>query len=260
MEIWHLRFSSDGRHPLFPEETARRAAVLLIVSRAAPWLVVFGMADDHAHVVVACSRAQAGKVSRSIVMGLRPIAGIRFEPPYIKPVEDRAHLKRLVEYCIEQPVKHGLAVHPAVWSGSCFSDVVGARFIEEGALCLSEALPRYRPWEAWVASGLNGAGIRPITDAQIVGMGLDALRDAASFAVCANPLMTGRTPRESQARSIVVVLGRRAGFQSRDIAVGLGVTTEAVRKLGKRTVDDRALKATLLRMAIVGNLARGPNK
>ena len=78
MEIWHLRFSSDGRHPLFPSEWARRAAVMVLVGHAAPWLVAFGIVDDHLHVVVVCCRERAGKLSRAIVLGMRPIAGLGF--------------------------------------------------------------------------------------------------------------------------------------------------------------------------------------
>ncbi len=61
MEIWRLRFSSDGRHPLFPAEPLRRAAVLVLVGHAGPWLVTVGIVDDHLHVVVVCIRERAGK-------------------------------------------------------------------------------------------------------------------------------------------------------------------------------------------------------
>jgi hypothetical protein len=158
MEIWHLRFSSAGRHPLFPEEGTRRAAVRTLAGHAGRWLVTFGMADDHLHVVVACSRERAGKLSRAIVLGLRPLSGMRFEPSFIKPVESRAHLQRLVSYTIEQPAKHGLATPPALWSGSCFPDIVGARIIDSMRLRLCDVLPRYRPRDAWRAAGLPGSG------------------------------------------------------------------------------------------------------
>jgi hypothetical protein len=34
-----------------------------------------------------------------------------------------------VTYLLKQPVKHGLDVHPALWTGSCFLDLIGARLI-----------------------------------------------------------------------------------------------------------------------------------
>jgi len=251
MEFWHLRFSSDGRHPLFPTERARRAAVLALVLHAGPWLVAFGIVDDHLHVVVACARKRAGKVRRAILLGLRPLAGLGFEPSFIKQVESRSHLLRLLSYCIEQPAKHGLAVHPAAWSGSCFSDLVGARAIDGLALRVPEVLPRYRPADARRAAGCPASGVAPLDDGQILGIGLRALRDAAAFATCAHPRLEGRSARETGARAAVVALGRRAGYRDQDLAAALGISREAVRLLGHRPVDERVLGATRLRLAIM---------
>lgn len=93
---------------------------------------------------------------------------------------------------------------------------------------------------------------------QILGLGMTALRDAASFAVCANPLLVGRSARETDARAVVVQLGRRAGFRSIDLAAFLGVTPEAIRQLGRRGVDEDVLTATLLRLAIVASMGGRP--
>lgn len=161
MEIWHLRFSSDGRHPLFPDEERRRIALLVLVRHAGAWLIALGIVDDHLHVVVVCSRRRAGKLCRALVLGLRPIAGLGFESSFIKPVESRAHLLRLVSYCIEQPAKHGLAVPPMMWSGSCFADLVGARRIGGLTLRVADVLPRYRPADAWAAAGGRGVDCGP---------------------------------------------------------------------------------------------------
>jgi len=109
MPIWQLRLSSDGRHPLFPTEGARRAAVQILVGHAGPWLIAFGIADDHLHGDVVCSHERAGKLARAIRMGLRPITERDFEPTFLERVETRVHLLRLVAYAIEQPKKHGRA-------------------------------------------------------------------------------------------------------------------------------------------------------
>jgi len=254
MDIWHLRFSSDGRHPLFPSERARRAAVVVLVRHAGPFLIAFGIVDDHLHVVVVCSRRRAGKLRRAILLGLRPIAGLGFEPSFFRPVESRGHLLRLMGYSIEQPKKHGLQAHPALWSGSSFSDLVGARLIDGLELRVADCLPRYRARDAWLSAECSAAGIQPVSESQILSCGLSSLRDAAAFSVCADPELAGRTIRETTARSIVVQLGRRAGFRSTDIAGALSVSSEAVRQLGGRPLDDRVLHATLLRMGIERSL------
>ena len=236
---------------MFRTEIERRLAVLVLVRAAGPWLVTFGLVDDHVHVVVVCSREQAGKVSRAIVLGLRPIAGMAFEPSYIKPVQTRSHLLRLVAYTIEQPAKHGLATHPALWSGSAFSDIVGARAIEGFHLRIPDVLPRYRQADAWNAAGLSRDGLPLLPDEGILAVGLPSLVEAASHAVCAPPRLRGRTPREVRARAAVVALGRVAGFRGTDIASTLGITSEAVRKIGLRPPDERVLRATRLRLTIV---------
>ncbi len=258
MKIWHLRISSDGRHPLFPTEQQRRAAVLLLARRAGPWLVAFGIVDDHLHLELVCSRVRAGKLSRAVLLGLRPIAEVGFEPSFIKPVESRAHLLRLVGYCIEQPRRHGLGEHPALWSGSCFPDLVGARAIDGLRLRIGEVLPRYRAADAWRAAGLTADGISLLEDVQVLGIGLSALCDAASFASCAHPRLVGRSAHETSARAAVVCLGRRAGYRSVDIARSLGITSEAVRQLGHRPPAARVLSAIRRRLAIEQTLTGTP--
>jgi len=254
MEIWHLRFSSDGRHPLFPTERQRRAAVAVVVQRAGPHLITFGIVDDHLHVVVVCDRATAGKLSRALLLGLRPIAGREFEQPYIKPVESRAHLLRLVGYTIEQPAKHGLDTHPALWSGSAFPDIVGARVICE--LRIPDVLPRYRPAEAWRSAGLNPQGARQLDVRQLRGADVESLTAAASFVANAPPDLSGRTAPETHAKALVVALGREAGLPTRDVTAALHISREAARKLSKRPVEERELEAVLLRMGIEVAVAR----
>ena len=254
MEIWHLRFSSEGRHPLFPTEGQRRAAVTVVVQRAGPYLITFGIVDDHLHIVLVCDRATAGKLSRALLLGLRPIARREFESPYIKPVENRSHLLRLVGYTIEQPAKHGLDTHPALWSGSAFPDIVGARVICR--LRISDVLPRYRTAEAWKAAGLSPQGVSPLEVGLLRSADVEALTVAASFVANAPPELSGRTAPETRARALVVSLAREAGLPTHDVTVALDISREAARKLSKRPVEDHDLEAVLLRMRIEMAVAR----
>ncbi len=255
MDKWHLSLSSEGRHSLFPTEGIRRAAVHIIVGHAGPWLVAFGIADDHLHVEVACTRVQVGKLARALRLGLGSISGCGFEPTYIEPVDSRSHALTLVSYAIQQPQKHGLPCHPALWSGSCFSDIVGARCIEGLRLRIRDVWPRYRAADAWRAAGLPRAGIPPATDARIFSMGLGALRDAAAFAVCSDPGLGGRTQAVVASRATVVLIGRQAGFRSTDIARTLDIGPEAVRRLRRRQLDERVISATRQRLGIKNAIA-----
>jgi hypothetical protein len=84
----------------------------------------------------------------------------------------------------------------------------------------------------------------------MLGTGVTALREAAAFATCAHPLVVGRSVRETGARAAVVTLARLAGYRDVDIAASLDIMREAVRLLGHRSVDERLLSATRLRLAI----------
>ena len=259
MKIWHLRFSSDGRHPLFPAEGARRSAVRVLARHAGRRLVAFGIADDHAHVVLLCSRERAGKLSRAILLGLRPLSDMGFEPSFIKAVDDRKHLLRLITYTIKQPTKHGLPTHPAPWSGSCFADVVGTRVIDGLHLRVADVLPRYRPGDAWRAVGFPAPGLLPLTDDQVFVAGLSAIKSAASFATGTDPSLTGRAARDTRARLAAVDLGRRAGYQPRSIAAAMGISAEAVRKLSLRAPDERTTHAIRLRLAVEARVGVSTN-
>ena len=98
----------------------------------------------------------------------------------------------------------------------------------------------------------------PLSDDRILDVGLAALRDAASFATCADPRLEFRSPPVTNARAAVVALGRRAGYRSVNIARALAITPEAVRQLGHRTLDNRVLHATRLRLAIQEAMLKNP--
>jgi hypothetical protein len=240
----------DGRYPLFRSEADRLGGISVIIRHGGPWLVVFGMADDHGHLVVLCSRRRAGKIAWAISRGMSAVTGRGLEPTDIRPVNDRTHMETMVRYCIDQPVKHKLPDHPALWSGSCFADLVGARVLGGLSLRILEALPRFRAAAAWKIAGFVEAAPEPLDDRCIVEQGLGALIEAAAFAAGAPPDLRGRAAAVIRARAAVVWLGRTVGFRPREMATGLGVTREAVRKLGQRTVDDHLLAAVRLRMAL----------
>jgi len=54
MKYWHLTFSSDGRHPLFPSECLRRAALWAIARVKKCEILLFCIVDDHLHLVIRC--------------------------------------------------------------------------------------------------------------------------------------------------------------------------------------------------------------
>ncbi len=86
-----------------------------------------------------------GRTRTSLVQVLRPLVAGKLAPPHARPVESRRHLSRLVPYVVGQTEHHRLPAQPALWSGSCFQDLVEAWCIGGARLRLWDLLPRERP-------------------------------------------------------------------------------------------------------------------
>ena len=245
---------------MFVGDAGRRAAVRILYKHAGPWLVLFCIVDDHVHVVLYCSRARAGKLKRAILLGLRSRAAPELEPPYMKPVETRSHMNWLLDYLLGQLAHHELPVHPALWSGSCFADLVGARVIDGIQLRLPEVLPRKRSSDIWTMVGLPPKGLAPVPDSRLRELGVDAIAAAAAFAVSCDPALAGRPAWVVDARAATAQLARGAGIQMGDVILGLGIKKQGVYKLLARPIDPMLLRAVRLRLAIdeeVRGLASG---
>lgn len=250
MKTWHLRFSSDGRRPLFDDEARRRAAVRLIYRHAGPWLVLFRVADDKVHVVVYCSAERSQKLKRAVLLGLRPLAETAFEPAFIKPVDTRPHLKWLLDDLLDEDAHHDRTVHPALWSGSCFADLVGARVVDRQQLGIYQRLPRTRPANIWRAVGLPASGVAPVSNRRLRELGIGAISLSAAAASCCDPALLGRATQVVDARAATVQLARGAGFPMAEIWRVLGGSRQGLYGLAARPIDGSLLRAVRMRLAI----------
>jgi len=166
---------------------------------------------------------------------------------------DRAHLQWLVRYLLHQPAKHHLGTHPALWSGSCLPDLLGARLLPPAALApaLSEQLPRLRQRDLFDAVGLPPQPLAAVTDEQLRGLGLADLVAGSCAAVAAEAALSGRDAATTTARAIAAQLGSAAGFGSEQLAWALHVSSQAVRRHRKRPLDPALLRAARLQLALV---------
>jgi len=250
MPSWHLTFSSDGRSALFPDEALRCRAVRTVLRVAGRQLLLFCIVDDHVHVVVLCEADRVGRLARALLLALRPVAGPALAPAFVRPVEGRSHLLWLVRYCLRQPLKHGIGVHPALWTGSCFLDLVGARVVEGFTPSLREALPRLRLRTLFEHVGLEARPLEPLDDQALRAVGSAHLVDAATAALAAPPDLAGNTPLVVTCRRAVAQLGRAADLSSQQLARALHVQPNAARRLADGVVDPRLLLAVRLRLAL----------
>ncbi len=121
---------------------------------AGAWIVSFSIADEHAHLIVLGDRDRIGRLRRNLSLALGAASSEPLDPSWARPLASRAHLQSTFEYQLTQVDHHGLPAHPALWSGSVFQDLIGARLLDGLQLKLPEALPRYRVRDALSAVGL----------------------------------------------------------------------------------------------------------
>lgn len=249
--LWHLIFTTFDRHRLFtlPEEYNR--SILSFSRIAGKDIILFNFVDDHIHLVIKCSNRQVSVYSRSMLLSLKSITKAPLVPAKVLEVENRTHMQRLVPYILSQTCHHGLENHPAIWLGSCFQDIIGARKIECLHLKLNEALPRFHINQALNAVGLSRQKINPFTNDQILNAGLGYLIESSTASVCLPSALDSKSSLATTARKLVCNLGYNAGFTSQVLAKSLNITPRAARRLAKMSIDSSLLESVRLRMSLI---------
>ena len=250
MRTYHLTFVAKGRQPPFPGEVARRAAVRALIRVGGAWIVLFCLVDDHVHVVVLCEPADVRRIARSLHMTLTPRASVPLLDAHVEPVEKRSHMEWLVRYVVGQVDHHALHAHPALWSGSCFADLVGARVLPGWRANIDEALPRHTVADALKAAGLDLRALEPIRDAGLRELGVRRIVSAAADAVGADPALPGRTAEVVEARRVAITLARGVDFDRAEIAHALGLTVHGVAKLARTPASPECVAAARVRLGI----------
>lgn len=249
MSYWHLTWSSDGRMPLFPNETARRRAVHALVRVAGPELVLFSIVDEHLHLVSECSLVRRSRLITGVSLALKPIVEGSLDTAFPRPVETRSHLQWLVRYCLEQPVRHDLGAHPALWSGSCFQDLVGARVVDGFASRIRNALPRIHSKHLFEIVKLPE--VTPVPMDKIRSIGSRSLVEAAAAAIAVEPRLEGRSRDVVRARRSVAYLGHRSGISWPELGWALGVKVQCLRRSIQVPAEPKMCRAIRLQLALV---------
>lgn len=257
--IWHLTFATDGRLPLLGEEGALRRAVRTLGVVAPGELLLFAIVDDHLHLVVCCDVARRGRIASALALALRPLLRSPLGAPHVRPVESRSHLVWLVRYLLTQTRHHDLAAHPALATGSCFADLVGARCVAGlGAGPLHDALPRLRPGELYEIVGVRPPG--PLSDEAIRSLGPGRLLAAASAALAAPPGLAGRSAPEVEARRAAASLAAAVGISRAELRWALGLTRQGIDHLRGRPAAPALEAAIRLRLALEEAIAASGSK
>ncbi len=250
MGAWHLTLSSVGRNPLFPQAHALFGAIRKLGRVAGTSMTLFSIVDEHLHVGMLGERREAGRVARRIVLALRPLASAELETARIRAVGNRSHMQWLVPYLLDQPRHHGLPEHPALYLGSCFPDLVGARVVKGLRLCIRQALPRFRLSDAFRAVGLRPVDlVLPTTD-RIRTAGAARLVASAAAALCVEVGLQDRSIPTVQARTAVCRIARAVGIPTSETAFALNLTPRAARRLAHKPLPEPIIRCVALRFAL----------
>lgn len=240
MRLFHLTLAVCGRLVLSRGEAERRRLVREIVRLGGDRLLLFCLVDEHLHAVLGGLRiGYLGRDLRRLLLRLQP--GIELARPHIQLVDSRAYLRRLVDYVLRQPAKHGLSDHPALWTGSCFQDLAGARLLpgfDPGLL--ARELPRFRLREVFATVGLAPLALEPASDEELRRAGAARLVELAAGVHAVGPELIGRSREVVAARALAARVGVAAGLPATEVAHHLGLGAHAVRKLARRDIDPRA--------------------
>jgi hypothetical protein len=251
MNVWHIRFSSEERFVLFPDEQTRRAALRRLVKIAGNVMVLFCIVDEHIHEIVTCDHKRAGRIRQATHRSLQPMTSVKLEPSYIKEVENRRHLELLVRYVLTQVEHHALSnAHPALWSGSCFLDMIGARVLENLHLQLNRLLPRFKLRQAYSYVGLPQQEIRPLNNQGIRARGIGDLIGASSSVLAADPSLAGKMQPVVRARRAVVHLANQVGFSRADVGWALQISRRGIRSILQKQESESMLHAIRLHLAL----------
>jgi hypothetical protein len=250
MENWHITFAGADR-PTLAATPAERLAVTRTLARVGGGcLLFFCVVDDHVHVVIRTTRAQAGRLASALAQAWSVHIARPLDPARIRPVEGRAHLESLVRYVLDQTTHHKLDLDTpvALWEGSAFPDLVGARVLQgfrpDG---LREVLPRFERSKIWSAVGLPL--LDPASDEELAAVGPAAVARSALAAI-GRTEFASRADDVVRARIVVASIGRRLGWHPSTLADQLGSSMRSVRRHSTAEVDPRIGGAMRLQVAI----------
>jgi len=250
MSIWHITIAVTDRHPWFGDQAGLLGAVRALVCAVGKWALMFCIVDEHIHLVMMCDRERAGRIAQATALAVRPFVGDSgLEPARIRTVNGNNHLDNLVAYVVRQPAKHGVNGHPALWGGSCFLDLVGARVIDGfDPKRIAVAYPRYRVGRLSDEVGLTSASVAPVGLDAVHRLGLARLIEATA-AAHAVPDLSSRTRQVTEVRAAAAHLGLEAGSRATDVAAALGVHRAQIGRWTRHRREDIAL-ATRVRLAL----------
>jgi len=243
MELWHCTGRLHDDRELATSIGAIRTAVSRVLAKTRPrGLVVFAVADNHVHLLLAGSRENAGETMRRLQLSFHWHLDLSrtFERARFRRVVDREHLWRTVPYILKQVGRHQIRTDPA-WEGSALHDLLGMRVPGLGLRArLLQFLPRLKEHtlHSWLGVGddVLGAWDDPVP--------VDHLHLVAEAAAAAYAIPTLRAPGRRGPAAIRAACGAiDPTIPPIVVATQLGVSPRTVRRARMSRVDRVAVRA-----------------
>ena len=155
---YHIRIRLNDDRVIASTPAAQRTLARVVLCQAR-WccLLVFALADTHLHLLVACSRKEAGKLARRIEIQLshQLDLSVGFTPAYIVPIRDGRHFYNTFYYILNQNRHHQLESDPLREATNLW-DLLGLRVVGrysalEAGLCRGDQTRAFR-WPIGVAA------------------------------------------------------------------------------------------------------------
>jgi REP element-mobilizing transposase RayT len=250
MQLWHVTWSAEGRLPFFPHDALRLAAVRALTEAGRVELLLFCIVDEHVHAVFHGERCIVARRVRAITRRLRRLAVVPLDSPRIRSVNGRSHLVSLIRYLVCQPAHHGLPGHPALWSGSCLPDLVGARRLSCARLGLWAVLPRQTTSDVLAVVSLGRDKLEPASRERVAAMGAHGLVRSSAAAFGVSLPLRGQSEDVMAAKRAACVMAAAAGLPLRGVATAGGFSWRTARRLASQPVEPEVTQVVRLHIAL----------
>jgi len=268
MDIWYLKLEARERERFQLNEATVRRIIRKLAGIAGDDLALFAVTPKGVHLVVVADARRAGRISAATALTVRPLVAARLRPTYRQQVRSRRHMLWYVDHLLSAGLEQeGVEAHPALWSGSCFPELIGARIVDGLVLQLGLVLPQYRTRSAFAAVGLSrDQPLAPLAPPWLRAAGAERIVTAVAAALAirppkppsemTEPAFPDNTEVMIMARRAAARLATIAGLAWSDVAWGLGISERSARRLAGRPVDWRLVNAAGTRLALEDELHR----
>lgn len=255
--MFHTTIRSENNLTLFPSEEQLLRAVHAVGRVSRGMLLAFNLVDNHLHLLSSGDRAMTGRLAGRIGRSLGAIASTPMAPGRPTPIRDRSHLRNTMRYLVQQPLNHEIGTHPALWAGSSFADLVGARYVPDLRLRAREELPRMTTTDLLAWAGLPEERLSAATDEELANWAPAQLVRAAARAGALDKGLVGRRSGTVVWRRAVAQLACEVGHAPGAVAAALRVTRQGLLHCRRAVRPVRHIE-TLRKRVALERLAAAP--